>query len=62
MDFMRIAGIEYLKPLGEYDLEERDELVCSSVSDVYCLDYASSWHVDGHDDIRIMVSERDEAD
>lgn len=62
MGFMKITGIECLKPLREIDLEERDELVCSSVSDVYCLDYESSWHVSGHDDIRIMVSERDEAD
>jgi|AntAceMinimDraft_17_1070374.scaffolds.fasta_scaffold03545_7 hypothetical protein len=62
MEFMGITGIECLKPMREYDLEERDELVCSSVSDVYCLDYESSWHVSGHDDIRVMVSERDEAD
>ncbi|KAF1076138.1 hypothetical protein MKMG_01572 [Methanogenium sp. MK-MG] len=62
MEFMRISGFEYLKPMREYDLEERDELVCSSVSDVYCLNYESSWHVSDHDEIRVMVSERDEAD
>lgn len=62
MEFMRITGFECLKPMGEYDMEERDELVSYSQSDVYCLDYESSWHVAGHDEIRIMVSERDEAD
>lgn len=62
MEFMGITGFEYLKPMDEYDLEERDELVSYSCSGVYGLDYESSWHVVDHDDIRVMVLERDEAD
>ncbi len=62
VELMKITGFGCLKPMGEYDLEERDELVSYSYSGVHGLDYESSWHVTGHDDIRIMVSERDEAD
>lgn len=59
---MRLTGFGCLTPMDGYDLEERDETVPCSYSDVYCLDYVSSWHVAGHDDMRTMVSERDEAD
>lgn len=61
MGLMRITVFKCLKSMSEYDLKERDEIVSCSYSDVHCLDDTSFWHVTSHNNIRIMVLERDEA-